>query len=396
MIADEIEARIERELESLRKQSQYRSLEVPVGINLCSNDYLGLANDPRLRQAVVEALRRGCAVGSTGSRLLSGNSSEWEELESAFAEFAGTEAALYFGSGYTANIGLLSSLLKPGDVVFSDSLNHASLIDGILLSRATKIIYPHCDLRFLKNALREHTRSSATKLIVTESLFSMEGNIAPLEEVLDLARKYGAGLVIDEAHATGVYGPRGSGLAAQLGIEGDLFAIIHTCGKALGSSGAFVCGSHVLKQYLVNHARTFIFSTAPPPYMAIQIAAALKIVAEADAERNHLREISAMLRRGLVAAKINCGRGISREAGETHIVPVILGTNEAALFVASVLQRKGFAARAIRPPTVPAGTARLRISLTSKITAQDVQRLISAIIAACQNLPRESVARMHA
>lgn len=392
MNADEEQARMERELNSLRDKSEYRTLEVPAGISLCSNDYLGLATDPRLRQAVVEALRRGCAVGSSGSRLLSGNSPEWEDLESAFAQFAGTEAALYFGSGYVANIGMLTSLLKPDDIVFSDALNHASLIDGIRLSRATKVVYPHRDLKFLKNALREHAASGRTKLIVTESLFSMEGDFAPLKEMLDLASQYGAGLVVDEAHATGVCGPRGRGIAAHLEIERDVVAIVHTCGKALASVGAFVCGSRLLKEYLVNHARTFIFSTAMPPYLAIQITAALQVVDEADAERNRLREISAMLRKDLAAAKINCGGGPS----ETHIVPLILGTNEAALHVASVLQRRGFAAKAIRPPTVPPGTARLRISLTSKITAQDVQRLVSAIVAACQNLPRESAVRMHA
>jgi 8-amino-7-oxononanoate synthase len=397
MNAEEIDARIERELDSLRAKSQYRSLEIPIGINLCSNDYLGLATDPRLRQAVVEALRRGGAVGSTGSRLLSGNSFEWEDLECAVAQFAGTEAALYFGSGYAANVGLLSSLLKPADVVFADALNHASLVDGIRLSRAMKVIYPHRDLKFLKNALREYTASGGTKLIVTESLFSMEGDIAPLNEMLDLGRKYGARLVIDEAHATGVYGPRGRGIVAQLGIERETIAIVHTCGKALASAGAFVCGSRVLKEYLVNHARTFIFSTAMPPYLATQIAEALKIVAAADPERSHLREISAMLREGLAAAGINCGssRGAGEE-GATHIVPVILGANEAALHVAGVLQRRGFAAKAIRPPTVPPGTARLRISLTSKITVQDIRRLIAAMAAACENLPRGSAAHMHA
>lgn len=378
--------RIERELDSLREQLQFRTLEMPAGINLCSNDYLGLAIDPRLKQAVMEAVARSSAVGSTGSRLLSGNSRAWEELESAFADFAGTGAALYFGSGYAANIGLLSSLLKPGDVVFSDALNHASLIDGIRLSGAKKVIYPHRDLRFLEKALREHAGLAGSKVIVTESLFSMEGDIAPLAELLDLARKYCAELVIDEAHATGVCGPYGRGIAAELGIERQMLAIVHTCGKALASAGAFVCGGQTLKNYLVNRARTFIFSTAMPPYLAGQIQAALNLTCEADGDRNHLRETATALRRGLAAAGMNCG------ASAAHIVPLILGTNEMAVYVASELQRGGFAVKAIRPPTVPPGTARIRISLTSKITMEDVRRLVAATSAACQSLPRESSA----
>lgn len=378
--------RIERELDSLREQLQFRTLEMPAGINLCSNDYLGLAIDPRLKQAVMEAVARSSAVGSTGSRLLSGNSRAWEELESAFADFAGTGAALYFGSGYAANIGLLSSLLKPGDVVFSDALNHASLIDGIRLSGAKKVIYPHRDLRFLEKALREHAGLAGSKVIVTESLFSMEGDIAPLAELLDLARKYCAELVIDEAHATGVCGPHGRGIAAELGIERQMLAIVHTCGKALASAGAFVCGGQTLKNYLVNRARTFIFSTAMPPYLAGQIQAALNLAREADGDRNRLREIATALRRGLAAAGMNCG------ASAAHIVPLILGTNEMAVYMASELQRGGFAVKAIRPPTVPPGTARIRISLTSKITMEDVRRLVAATSAACQSLPRESSA----
>src|SRR5271170_7399122 len=172
-----IKERMARELESLREQSQFRSLEIPTGVNFCSNDYLGLAEDPRLKQAAIEAVTRAGAVGSTGSRLLSGNSREWEAAESAFAEFAGTEAALYFGSGYAANLGLLSSLLKPGDVVFSDSLNHASLIDGMRLSGSTKVVYPHCDLKSLEKALRERVEIPGSKVIVTESVFGTEGDV---------------------------------------------------------------------------------------------------------------------------------------------------------------------------------------------------------------------------
>jgi len=382
---------MERELHSLRKQSQFRTLEIPSGINLCSNDYLGLATDPRLKQATMEAVARTEAVGSTGSRMLSGNSREWEDLESRFAEFTGTETALYFGSGYAANVGLLSSLLKPGDIVFSDALNHASLIDGIRLSGAAKVIYPHCDLLFLENALREHEHATGSRVIVTESVFSMEGDLAPLEALFDLAHRYGAELVVDEAHATGVCGHQGRGIAAGLGIEREMLAIVHTCGKALASAGAFVCGGKVLKSYLVNRARTFIFSTAMPPYMAGQIQAALPLACGAEYERSHLRALAAALREALAEAGLDCGTSASQ------IVPVMLGTNEMALHVASELQREGFAVKAIRPPTVPPGKARIRTSLTSKIAIGDVHRLAAGIAAACKSMPREtSASAVHA
>ena len=370
-----LERRIVREVDRLRERAQFRALDRldrTVGVNLCSNDYLGLSEDTRLKQAVLKAVASAEAVGSTGSRLLSGNSRQWEDIESEFACFAGTETALFFGSGYAANVGLLSSLLKPGDIVFSDALNHASLIDGIRLSRAERIIYPHCDLEFLARALHDHSDSSNARVIVTESVFSMEGDIAPISDMLELARRYDAELVIDEAHATGVCGPQGRGIAADLGVEREMLAIVHTCGKALASAGAFVCGGGVLKDYLINRARTFIFSTAMPPYLAGQIHAALGLARVAESERAHLRHIALALREELAAAGLNSGTSV------THIVPVIVGGDEIALHVARGLQRSGFAVKAIRPPTVPPGTARLRVSLTSKITLDDIRRLVAA------------------
>lgn len=377
--------RIEGEIESVREQEQLRTLEHPAGINLCSNDYLGLAADPRLKKAVAAAIARTDAVGSTGSRLLSGNAPEWEQIETTFAQFAGTEAALYFGSGYAANVGLLSSVAGPGDIIFSDDLNHASLIDGMRLSRAAKVIYPHGDIAFLENALREHSRTPGAKLIVTESVFSMEGDIAPLDSLLRLARDYGAELILDEAHATGVLGPQGRGVGASVGAARNIFAVVHTCGKALASAGAFVCGSELLKQYLVNRARTFIFSTAMPPYFAGQLGAALQLAIDADRERAELRALADLLRGELRAA------GVAVGASEGQIVPVMCGSNEATLHVASVLQENGFAVRAIRPPTVPAGTARVRLSLTAKITREDVRRLNKSIRAAFDSLPSRRV-----
>lgn len=371
-----------RELDLLREQSQFRTLEIPSGVNLCSNDYLGLAANSHLKRALIEAVSRVTAVGSTGSRLLSGNSREWEEVETAFAEFAGTEMALYFGSGYAANVGLLTSLLKPGDLVFSDSLNHASLIDGMRLSGATKVIYPHCDLRSLEGALREHAGTAGSKVIVSESVFGTEGDVAPIGKLLRLAKEFGAGLVVDEAHATGVCGPEGRGVAGEQLCQREILAVVHTCGKALASSGAFVCGGSILKSYLVNRARTFIFSTAMPPYLAGQIQTAIGLARKSEVPRAYLRQISGTLREMLAARGFDCG------ASTTHIVPVMLGTNERALHVARELQRSGFAARAIRPPTVPAGTARIRLSLTSRITLEDIRSLVAAMVAACPSSPQ--------
>jgi 8-amino-7-oxononanoate synthase len=389
MLDSAMEQRISRELDSLREQSQFRTLEISdeTGrINLSSNDYLGLSTDTRLKQAVLDAVARTEQVGSTGSRLLSGNSRGWEEIESEFAAFAGTEAAVYFSSGYAANIGLLSSLLKSGDTVFSDALNHASLIDGIRLSGATKVIYPHADLDFLEDALRDCADSPGARVIVTETVFSMEGDIAPLAALVALARKYDAALIVDEAHATGVRGPEGRGVAAEIGVEREMLAIVHTCGKALASAGAFVCGSSALREQLINRARTFIFSTAMPPYLAGQIRAALALARAADRERAHLRAMASELREGLAAAGLACGTSTAQ------IVPVILGTNEAALHVASELQRGGFAVKAIRPPTVPPGTARIRISLTSNVSVDDIGRLVAAISAAHKSLPHSTSA----
>jgi 8-amino-7-oxononanoate synthase len=374
--SNDLRARIDVDLSELREYSQFRSLDLPVGLNLCSNDYLGLAADPRLKQAVLDGVASCARVASTGSRLLSGNSREWEEIESEFANFVGAESALYFTSGYAANVGLLSSILHPNDIVFSDALNHASLIDGIRLSRAQKIIYPHRNLQFLENALQEHAGAPGAKLIVTESIFSMEGDVAPLAELLTIADCHDADLIVDEAHAIGVCGPEGRGVVAGLSNRTRILAAIYPCGKALASCGAFVCCSAPVKDYLVNHARSFIFSTANPPYITHQIRAALALVSQSDDRRAHLRRISAALRAELIVAGLNCG------SGDTPIIPVILGSNESALRVASELQNAGFAVKAIRPPTVPPGSARIRLSLTSNISLEDVHRLARVLISA--------------
>jgi 8-amino-7-oxononanoate synthase len=385
--------RFHRELEAglreLEAREQRRSLAEIHGTNLCSNDYLELSRHPALKEAVERAVRDARHLGGTGSRLLSGHFAVWEQLEDEFAQFAGTEAALYFGSGYMANLGLLTALLKKDDLVFSDALNHASLIDGMRLSGARKIIYPHLDLNALEAELRRHAHEHGRKLIVTESVFSMEGDIAPVTEILKIAERYGAGVIVDEAHATGVQGLGGRGIAFRDGAAQQLAATMHTCGKALASAGAFVCGSAVLKDHLINHARTFIFSTAMPPYVAEQIRAALGLARGMDRERESLFAKAQRHRSSLRAGGWDSGKS------STQIVPWIIGENEQALSAAEHLQSQGFAVRAVRPPTVPPGSARLRFSLTCGISDDELLRLENCLNSWREKLhPSTAVARV--
>jgi 8-amino-7-oxononanoate synthase len=360
-------------LSALERQHQRRSLAESHGVDFCSNDYLGLAEHPSLKQATLEAVAKSTRVGGTASRLLSGQTENWRTLEEEFAKFAGTGAALFFGSGYAANMGLLSALVGPDDVVYSDVLNHASLIDGMRLSGARKVIYPHLNLSALENSLRQDAGAPWRRIIVTESVFSMNGDIASLKEIAALADRFGAALIVDEAHATGVQGKNGWGLAAEAGILPQVLATVHTCGKALGSAGAFVCGPAVMKDHLINHARTFIFSTALPPYFAEQIRAAMKLAIGMNAERQSLLSAASKLNTELQ------NMGFDTDGSASQIVPIVIGSNEDTLLAAEHLQREGFAVRAIRPPTVPQGKARLRLSLTNKITEQDLTRLVKCL-----------------
>jgi 8-amino-7-oxononanoate synthase len=264
-------------------------------------------------------------------------------------------------------------LLSKEDVVFSDALNHASIIDGIRLSGARKVIFPHKDLNALEDVLGRSSAERCRKIIVTESVFSMDGDVTDVASIVELAERYGASVIVDEAHATAVNGPSGRGILALSGLTRRVLAAVHTCGKGLASAGAFVCGSEVLKQHLINHARTFIFSTAMPPYMARQIRAALKLASAMDRERKQLLasavQFAAALREG----------GWDTSGSSSQIVPVIIGSNEDALDAADFLQKEQFAVRAIRPPTVPEGKARIRFSLTSLISQQELERLQSAL-----------------
>ncbi|MGH9679288.1 MAG: aminotransferase class I/II-fold pyridoxal phosphate-dependent enzyme [Candidatus Acidiferrales bacterium] len=377
---ERIEERFRNELADLESQGQLRHLEAPGGVDLNSNDYLGLATDPRLKRAVLEAMNSASRAASTGSRLLSGQDEAWSALESEFANWVGAESALYFTSGYAANLGLLGAILRDEDIVFSDSSNHASLIDGIRLAKCRRMIFPHLDLNVLEEQLRLPLPGGGMRVIVTESIFSMEGDRAPLAEMLALADRYGAELIVDEAHAVGVCGPKGSGCVAEAGLAGQVLATVHTCGKALAAAGAFVCGSEELRQILINRARSFIFNTALPPYFAAQVSAGMRLAADAEEERRRLNENSACLRDALRHNAFDIA------ASSSHIVPVILGANETAVAFAAHLRTRGFGARAIRPPTVPPGSARLRLSLTAKLSQETL-----ADLGAAMNEAREQI-----
>jgi 8-amino-7-oxononanoate synthase len=369
-----VEQRILAELADLESRAQLRHLKTVGGIDLGSNDYLGLSTDARMKQAIREALDSVPRIASTGSRLLSGHDEAWTAVENNFARWVGAEAALYFTSGYAANIGLLSAILRPEDVIFSDSANHASLIDGIRLAKCKRVVFPHLDLNALEAELRWSHSGSGARFIVVESIFSMDGERAPLSDLAALGNRYDAELIVDEAHATGVCGPDGRGCIAEAGLDGRVFATVHTCGKALAAAGAFVCGSEALRRYLVNRARTFIFNTALPPYFAAQVAAGMRLAATAKTERRHVADFGVFLRNELQA------NGFDTAGSDSHLVPIVLGSNETAIAFASRLQARGYGIRAIRPPTVPVGTARLRVSMTAKLTQPILADFTAALI----------------
>ncbi|HJT87011.1 MAG TPA: 8-amino-7-oxononanoate synthase [Bryobacteraceae bacterium] len=370
--ASRLEQRLRARLAELEAGGLLRSPRAPAGIDLCSNDYLCLSAHPLLRQRMAEAAEReGC--GSTGSRLLRGERECFRALEHRFAAFEQAEQALYFSSGYLANVAVLTTFAEAGDVIFSDERNHASLIDGARLSRAGRVIFPHNDSAALEQLLRG-AGDSGQKFVVTESLFSMDGDMAPLADYAALCRKYGAALIVDEAHAVGIYGGRGSGLLEAADI--DPFVSINTAGKALGVCGAFVAGSEWAIEYLVQRARPFIFSTAAPPPVAAALDASLTVLEAEPWRRRQLLARAGYLRRKLTEA------GIAVPVGESQIIPVILGDNERALQVSQRLQQEGFDARAIRPPTVPPGTARLRISVNAGLEEATLGRFTAVLSAA--------------
>ena len=369
-LADRVRAR----LADLGSQGLLRRLRPPAGIDLASNDYLGLAAHPRVAQAFAAAAGAGC--GSTGSRLLRGHREAFSAVERRFAAFKGAERSLYFSSGYLANLAVLSTLPEAGDTVYSDALNHASLIDGLRLSRARRIVVPHGDAGALEERLAADT-GTGQRFVVIESVYSMDGDLAPLADYAAVCRRRGAALVVDEAHAVGVYGDDGSGLIRAAGAAGGVLLSINTAGKALGAAGAFVAGPAWVIDYLEQRARTFVFSTAPPPAVAAAIEAALDIVAEEPGRRARLHARARFLRRKLEQAGFE-----QAAAGTSQIVPIVIGENRAAVELAQALQARGFDVRAIRPPSVPPGTARLRVAVNAGLAEEDLDRF-AAELRAC-------------
>jgi 8-amino-7-oxononanoate synthase len=370
--AETIERRVRRRLAELEAAGLRRRLRPPAGIDLSSNDYLGLANHPLLKARMAAAVEReGC--GATASRLLRGEREGFAAVERRFAAFKRAEAALFFGSGYAANIAALTTFLEEGDVVFSDELNHASLIDGSRLARARRVIFPHRDVQALGRLLAAE-RGPGEKFLVTESLFSMDGDAAPLRDYAALCRQTRTALIVDEAHAVGIYGDRGSGLIEESGIDEEVFLSINTAGKALGVGGAFVAGPDWAIDYLVQRARPLIFSTAPPPAMAAALDAALEVMVNEPERRARLLRLAGSLRDLLTEG------GAPMSSGGSQIIPVMIGDNRRAMAVAAALQEAGFDVRAVRPPTVPPGTARLRISINVNLNEATLRRFAAALL----------------
>ena len=384
---------LQTELKNLRDKGLYRSLRRVEGdqgstlfiddrevINFSSNNYLGLANDPALRAAAKEAIDRyGC--GSGASRLISGNMTLHEELEDKIAELKGTEGALVFNSGFQANTGVIPVLVGKGDVILSDALNHASIIDGCRLSRSEVVVYGHCNMDQLELALKQ-APVRGRKLIVTESLFSMDGDEAPLADIVSLAEKYGATVMVDEAHATGVYEPNGAGLVAKLGLGDRILIQMGTLGKALGGFGAYVAGTKSLRELLINRCRSFIFTTSLPPAVMAMSIAALDLVKKEPQRRKELRENSEQLRAGLKALGFILGDSRSQ------ILPLMVGDATRCMQLSELLLENGVFAQGIRPPTVPVDTSRLRITLMATHTPEQINQALQIFAEVAQKSDR--------
>jgi 8-amino-7-oxononanoate synthase len=364
---------LDDDLRALAERGRLRALRPRSGIDFTSNDYLGLAESEELKRAAVDALARGVPIGSGGSRLLRGNHDEHEALESDAAVFFGAEAALYFGAGYVANMAIFATLPQRGDLVIHDELIHASAHEGMRRGRAESLGVAHNDVDGFDAAIARWRRAGGKgqAWIAVESLYSMDGDSPRLAELLAVADRHEAMLVVDEAHATGVLGPQGRGLAAP--FEGrDNVITLHTCGKALGTIGGFVLGPRRIRDFLVNRARPFIFATAPSPLSAAVSRAAINICANDPARRDRLARLVDYAGRELRRC---CGV----EPSGSQIMPVIVGADRAAVTLADSLQRRGFDVRAIRPPTVAEGTARLRIAITLNVDEAMVRQLCEAL-----------------
>ncbi|MBT3070985.1 8-amino-7-oxononanoate synthase [Rhodomicrobium sp. Az07] len=360
-------------LARLEERGRLRQLVLPSGYDFTSNDYLGLAESHELRDAVLAALERGIAIGAGGSRLLRGNYSEHESLEADAAKFFGAESALFFSNGFQANYAIFAALPRRGDLVVYDALIHASAHDGMRAGKAETVKAAHNDANAVEDRIRDW-RTAGGKgraWIAVESLYSMDGDRAPLDDLAAIAERHEGMLVIDEAHATGVFGPDGGGLAAHLEGRENIVSL-HTCGKALGSAGALVCVPRTFRNYLVNCSRPFIFSTAPSPLIAAAVRAALRLCKEEPERREKLAHLIAFAN---AAIKERCGI----EGSGSQIVPVVVGADTRATALAAAMRGYGYDIRAIRPPTVPEKTARLRISLTLNTSEATVSDMIDAL-----------------
>jgi 8-amino-7-oxononanoate synthase len=383
-------------LEELRDRGLYRRLRLISGpqgprvlldgravLLLCSNNYLGLADHQRVRHAAAEAaMRWGASAGA--SRLISGNMAPHRQLELRLAEFKGYESSLLFGSGYLANIGAIAALARRGEVIFSDQLNHASIIDGCRLSRAETFVYRHGDVEHLAWGLGE--AGGRGSLIVTDGVFSMDGDIAPLEQLARLARGHGCRLMVDEAHATGALGPGGRGSVAAAGLSDEVDLVIGTLGKALGSYGAYACASAELVDYMLNTARSFVFSTAPPPPAAAAALAALELL-ESEPHRVERLQANAATLRSAIAAE-----GLAAGVTETQIVPVEVGDAELTMELCERALERGVFAQGIRPPSVPAGSARLRFTVMASHRPAELENAAKLVGAAAREMGIAAVA----
>jgi len=373
--------RHDQALQALASRGRLRALAPRAGIDFSSNDYLGLGASSELRSAIAAALQRGVAVGAGGSRMLRGNDPEHEALEASAAAYFGAEAALFFGGGFIANTAIFSTLPQRGDVIFYDERIHASAHDGMRASKAVAVAVLHNDVQAFENAITAWRQAGGKgrPWIAVESLYSMDGDRAPLPELSEIANRHDAMLVIDEAHATGVYGLNGRGLASAIEGQPNIVSL-HTCGKALGVSGALVLCSRVLRDFLVNRARPFIYATAPSPLIAAGVRAALHLSETQPERRERLQKMIAMTSQMLPQM---CGV----TASGSQIQPIVVGSDMRAVRLASAMQAHGFDIRAVRPPTVPEGTARLRISLTLNATEAEVERMIATLAKELQRMP---------
>ncbi|HKU54503.1 MAG TPA: 8-amino-7-oxononanoate synthase [Rhizomicrobium sp.] len=362
-------------LEALAAKGRLRALASAAGKDFTSNDFLALAHSPHLRDAALEALKRGTPLGAGGSRLLRGNHPEHEALEEEAASFFGSETALYFSTGFAANAAIAATLPRSGDLIVHDALIHASFRDGLEPARIQAIEAPHNDVGAM-DAIITGWRAAGGKgrvWIAVETLYSMDGDRAPLGELVALAHRHDAMLLLDEAHATGVHGDQGRGLGARYEGAPNIISL-HTCGKGLGAAGALVCLPRLYRDFMVNRGRAFIYSTAPSPLMAAVVRVALKICAGAEQQRTQLHQ--------LVCHAEERMRGLGLPVSGSQIQPVIAGSDQEAVRLAQALQARGHDVRAIRPPTVPEGTARLRLALTLHVTLDDLDALFDDLDAA--------------